>query len=147
VPIGQPALNGTVEGAAQPAVDAGSRAAILRAAVARAASVREAAVRAIRADYVFAAAWALVFVSVSIWLVWRDWPSGPIRFVSEAAVGAVGIAAFAMNFKTNDRVIQTLATVPPEDAETPLPGAPYGYNVLKWLAIAVAVGCCLASAR
>jgi hypothetical protein len=120
------------------AVDSTARTAAARSATVRAEGVRAAAIRAIRADYVFAAGYALLFVSVGVWLALSRWQGDFMHLVCAWCVGVAGILAAVLNVEGDHRVIHALEAVAPDDGTRALESTPYEYHVGKWIAILAA---------
>jgi hypothetical protein len=120
------------------AVDSTARTAAARSATVRAEGVRAAAIRAIRADYVFAAGYALLFVSVGVWLASSRWHGDFMHLACAWSVGVAGILAAVLNVEGNHRVIHALEAVAPDDGSRALEKAPYEYHAGKWAAILAA---------
>ena len=127
-------------GSPGPTVGLTARIAKARDEIVRAEGVRAAAIRAIRADYVFAAGYALLFVSVGVRFVWSEWHGDFMHLLCAWSVGIAGILAAVLNVEGNHRVINALKAVAPAKRSDALEKAPYGYNVGKWVAILAAIG-------
>jgi patatin-related protein len=105
---------------------------------------RTAAVRALRADLVFASAYALLLLSIGITgiSVPPDLHSHTLQLGT--CVMLFGTAAAAMNIAGNNAVLDLLGRRPPEELTSPLPRHPFAYCVAKWAFVIVAGVCAIA---
>jgi hypothetical protein len=128
--------NSNAEASQQPAEQAVPGA---RAAVARAKTIAQAAIRALRADFAFSAAYALLFLAISLAVLSSSAVFSVGRTLGWAIFAVLGATAATLNVRANDLAVRMV-----EAARTGLIGAtapvvPRRYTMVKWGLICVAL--------